>query len=168
MAKRKTASKTSKKVELDFNFNKPKKSESKKVNKKLKKLGFGTVCLILFVLAVGVAGGFFGVKFLTRNDCFEIVGNDELTLTLDKTYEDTGVKIVAFGKDESDKVEIETNLEKHEDGTYSADSEGTYYIQYTATNLKYGKIFKIKKIRLITFVEPTEQEEIFNAGGNNE
>ena len=39
---------------------------------------------------------------------------------------------------------------------------------YTVDNLKYGKIFKVQKIRLITFVEATEQDEIdsLNPGGN--
>ena len=59
---------------------------------------------------------------------------------------------------------VETNLKKNNNDEYYADEEGTYYIAYTVEDLKYGTIFKIQKIRLITFVEATEQDEI--QGGN--
>ena len=132
----------------------------------MKKLGAGTLITALILLVVGAFGGFFGFKVLTKNDCFVLNGKDEITLQIGEKYTDDGVKVVAFGKDETEKVQIETNLTKNEDGTYSAEEEGTYYITYTVDSFKYGTIFKIKKIRLITFVEPTEQEEITGAGGN--
>ena len=168
MATRKTASKTSKKATVSFDWgnNKPSKRETKKINKNLKKLGDGTLITALILLVVGTVGGFFGFKVLTKNDCFVLNGKDEITLQIGEKYTDDGVKVVAFGKDETEKVQIETNLTKNEDGTYSAEEEGTYYITYTVDSFKYGTIFKIKKIRLITFVEPTEQEEITGAGGN--
>lgn len=85
-------------------------------------------------------------------------------MEIGETYLDEGVKVVAFGVDETDKVEIETNLKKDKDGAYFAQTEGTYYIKYTVNNIKYGSIFKVQKIRLIHFVEPTESEEL---GGAN-
>ena len=72
MAGRKTTSKVSKKVEVDFDFNKPSKKSTRKVKSKLKKLSMGTVCLAIFLLVVGVVGGYFGVQYLTKNDCFNI------------------------------------------------------------------------------------------------
>ena len=57
---------------------------------------------------------------------------------------------------------------ENEDGTFTATEEGTYYITYTVDNFKYGKLLKVQKVRLISFVEQTEQEEIqdANQGGN--
>jgi len=161
---RKSTSKVSKKVDLDLNINKPSKRTTRKVKTKLKKLSFGVVMLAIFLLAVGVVGGYFGVLYLSRNDCFNIVGAEEITLEIGESYLDEGVRVIAFGVDETDKVEIETNLKKNNDGKFYAQTEGTYYIKYTVNNIKYGSIFKVQKIRLIHFVEPTESEEL---GGAN-
>lgn len=159
MATKKSTSKVIKKVEVDLKLNKPSKKTTKKAKKEIKKLSTGVVCLALLLLAVGVVGGFFGVQYLSRNDCFYIIGQEEVSITLNETYEDEGVKIVAFGVDDSSKVKVETNM-KTNDGKYYAESEGTYYIKYTVSNIKYGSIFKIQKIRLIHVVEPTENEEL--------
>ena len=161
---RKSTSKVSKKVELDLNINKPSKRTTRKVKTKLKKLSFGVVMLAIFLLTVGVMGGYFGVQYLSRNDCFNIVGAEEITLEIGESYLDEGVRVVAFGVDKTDKVEIETNLKKDNNGKFYAQTEGTYYIKYTVNNIKYGSIFKVQKIRLIHFVEPTESEEL---GGAN-
>ena len=165
MAKRKLTSKVSKKVELDLNIDKPSKRTTRKVKTKIKKLSFKVVVFAVFLLAVGVVGGYFGVQYLSRNDCFNIVGADEITLEIGEKYVDEGVNVVAFGVDETDKVEIETNLKKDKDGKFYSQTEGTYYIKYTVNNIKYGSIFKVQKIRLIHFVETTESEEL---GGANE
>ena len=171
MATRKTASKTSKKASIGFDLsdNKPSKRKQNKVKKQLKKLSFGAIMIAVSLLVVGAVGGFFGIKTITMNDCFELIGKDEITLQIGENYVDEGAKVVAFGKDDESKVKIETNLTKHEDGTYSATEEGTYYMIYTVDNFKYGTLFKIQKIRLITFVEATEAEEIesANQGGNS-
>lgn len=170
MASRKTASKTSKKATVDLSFksdNKSSKRNNKKIAKQLKKLSFGAMAIALLILVVGVLGGFFGVKFLVRNDCFELNGKDEITLQIGETYSDEGAKVIAFGKNDENKLTIKTNLKQNTDGTYYAEEEGTYYITYSVDNFKYGTLFKIQKVRLITFVEATEQEEIESAQGGN-
>lgn len=161
MAYKKSTSKVSKKVEVDLNLKKPTKKTKSKAKKQLKKLSFGTICLSIFLLAVGIVGGYFGVKYITRNDCFYIIGEEEIFITLEEDYLDEGVKVVAFGVDDSKNVKVETNL-KTKNGKYCADSEGTYYIKYTIGNIKYGSIFKVQKIRLVHVVEPTENEEVVN------
>lgn len=170
MATRKTASKTSKKATLDFDFKeeKPNKRKQNKAKKQLKKLSIGAILIAVLVLAVGAVGGFFSVKLMTKKDCFTLNGKDEITLQLNESYKDEGAKVIAFGKNDESKVKVETNLTKNDDGTYSAKEEGTYYMIYTVDNFKYGTLFKIQKIRLITFVEATEQDEIdsANQGGN--
>ena len=116
------------------------------------------------LIIVGIAGGYLTTKILTKNDCFVLNGQDEQTLfiseeTGSQTYKDEGVKVIAFGIDDSDKVEIETNMKMNEDGEYYAEEVGTYYMIYTVKNIKYGSIFKIQRIRLITFVEESEGVE---------
>ena len=164
MAKRKTTSKVSKQVEIDFDLKKPSKRTTRKAKTKLKKLSVGVIVLAIFLLFVGAIGGYFGVKYISRNDCFEIIGQEEINLTLSENYVDEGVKVIAYGIDDSKKVKVETNLKQNNQGEYYATSEGTYYIKYVVDNIKYGSIFKVQKIRLIHFVEPTESEEI---GGSN-
>ena len=165
MATKKTAGKTSKKATLDFNFNldnKPSKRKQNKAKKQLKKLSVGAVLIAVFMLALGAVGGFFTIKVLSKNDCFILNGKDEITLQIGEKYTDEGAKVIAFGKEDSSKIKIETNLIKNEDGTYSANEEGTYYMIYTVDDFKYGSLFKIQKIRLINFVEPSED----TLGGN--
>lgn len=163
MATRKTAKKSSSKASFNVEIDKPSKRTSKKINKTIKKINPLTIFIAVVLLAVGAVGGFFGIKVLTKNDCFEIVGSDVVTLTLNESYVDEGVKVIAFNKDNRDKVVVETNLKQKEDGSYYADEVGTYYITYNVTNLKYGSVFKIQKVRLIDVVEQAESEEIENA-----
>lgn len=155
MPARKTATKTSNKVKLNIGTTKTTKKQQRKARNTLKKLGAGVILTAILVFAIGGAIGFFGCKYLTRNDCFTINGEEELTLVVGETYVDEGAKVVAFNKDDSSKVRVSTNLTKTNMG-YTSDEVGTYYIEYTVDNLKYGSIFKIKKIRLITFVELSE------------
>lgn len=165
----KTYGKTSKKATVSFDWNNDKKSNkktSKKVNKAMKKVSLAAICGAILFLTVGAVGGFFGVKFLTKNDCFALNGKDEITLQIGEKYIDEGAKIVAFGKDVSKEIIIETNLKQNNDGEFYAEEEGTYYIVYKSKNFKYNSLFKVQKIRLVTFVEATEQEEIENVGGN--
>lgn len=159
MPNKKTTTKISKKATADIEVSKPSKRTTKKAQKEIKKMGMGTTCLAIFLLVAGVVGGFFGVKYISRQDCFEIIGQDEITLSIGEEYLDEGVKVVAFGVNDANKVKTETNL-KIKNGKYYAETEGTYYIKYTVDDIKYGSIFKIQKIRLINFVEPTEAEEI--------
>lgn len=136
---------------------------------KIKKLGFKAILIILIVTVIGGAIGAGVCWFVCRNDCFNIIGNDEITLTLKQegeqfnkrnSYTDQGVKIVSFGKDVSKDVYIETDLKQNQDGSYYADEVGTYYIIYKTNDIKYGKIFTVKRIRLITFVEGTPDNEV--------
>ena len=102
--------------------------------------------------------------FTCKNDTFELIGKDEITLTLNDKYTNQGVKAISFGKDISAEILIETNLLTDENGDYYAEDIGTYYIKYYSKDVKYGTIFKVEKIRLITFVEPSEEIDV--DGGN--
>jgi len=130
-------------------------------------LGAKAILIILIVTLIGVAIGASVCWTLTRDDCFVIIGNDEITLTLRaegeeinsrNSYTDEGVKVVSFGRDVSDKVYIKTDLKRNEDGSFTADEIGTYYIIYKVDDIKYDKIFTVQRIRLITFVESEEPD----------
>ena len=168
MATKKTASKTSSKAKLNINFDeqvttnskrKPTKRTQKKVEKSIKKVGFSALVFALLFLIIGAGAGWFATKMICKNDCFEIVGMDEISIEIGTNYVDQGVKIIAFGKDEKDSVSIETNLTKNVDGSLTSPEEGTFYIKYKSDCFKYGKLFKVEKIRLISFVEPSEPSE---------
>lgn len=157
----KKASKIEKSAQLNVDTSdiKIKKSTKNKVKRTIKGTTKKTwLCAFLFLI-VGAVIGFLSFHFVCKNDCFEFVGKDELCFTLGETYTDTGVKIISFGKDISSQVKVETNLLCDENGNYYATEIGTYYIKYTSTDIKYGKLWSIQKIRLITFVEQSEGGE---------
>ena len=140
---------------------------TKKTKSSIKKLGFKAVLIILFITLIGGVIGFGACWYVCADDCFSIIGNEEITLTLrdenedinsNNSYCDEGVKIVSFGRDISNKFYIETNLKQYPNGNYYADEIGTYYIIYKVDDIKYGKIFTIQRIRLVTFVEPTPND----------
>ncbi len=171
MANKKSVSKTSKKATVNFrwdNTTKTNKKTSKKTEKNLKKLSGGALLIAFICLVFGVVSGFLGLGIITRNDCFVLNGKDEISRRIGESYKDDGAKVIAFGKNDSNKIKIETNLKTNPDGSFFAEEEGTYYIVYTVDNFKYGKLFKVQKIRLVSFVEPTEEGEILDAnqGGN--
>lgn len=163
MATRKTASKSSGKVGFNLDVNKPSKRTSKKVKKQMKKASPIAIIVAILLLVVGAVGGFFGIKVLTKNDCFEIIGKEYVTLYVEENYVDEGAKVIAFNKDDSSKVVVDTNLKKREDGSLYANEIGTYYITYNVNNLKYGSIFKVQKVRIIDVVDAGELEEIESA-----
>lgn len=158
MATKKTASKTSSRAQLDLDYNeKQAKKTGKKVGKTIKKLKPVSILLAVLLLLAGVCGGWFAFGFVTRNDCFELVGTDEQTCFVGEKYFDEGVKIVAFGKDVSQDIEIETNLVQNDDGSFSSNEEGTFYIVFKSKNIKYNSLFKVQKIRLVNFVEKSDE-----------
>ncbi len=159
MATRKSASKTSSRAKSNISASgvKVDKKSQRQVENTLKNASLKVFVFGLIFLIVGLLLGAGAWWIVCRNDCFAIIGNDEIELTLDETYEDFGVKVVAFGKRlDKDDIIIETNLKKDTDGKYYADEVGTYYIKYSTENFKYGKLFKVEKVRLVTFVEPSE------------
>lgn len=166
MAKKKTARKVRTKAEFNFDIdNNSSKSAKNSTKKNLKRIGTGGIIAVVVMLIIGVVGGIFSFKYFTRNDCFDLIGKDELTLTLGETYIDESIHAVSFGRDVSDKVYIETNLQINQDGEYYADEIGTYYIVYKVKDFKYDKLFKIQRIRLIQYVEESEDILIDEVGG---
>ncbi len=161
MAVRKKATKTSKKAESGISVSDIEVSSKTKKNaeKALKNAGAKVLLCVFIFLIVGIVVGAGAWWFVCKDDCFELIGNDEIVLTLDEEYVDDGVNIIAFGQDESDSVVIETNLSVNDAGNYYSDEIGTFYITYKSECFKYGKLFKVQKVRLVTFVEVSEGGE---------
>ena len=135
------------------------KKDKNKIAKDIKKLTPKNIFIALLLIILGFsigAGAYYGIS---KNDCFQLVGEEELTFSLSDTYKDEGVKIIEFNKDISNTAYIETNLKQNSEGEFYAEDIGTYYIKYMTDSIKFGKIFKIAKIRLITFVEESESGE---------
>ena len=164
MATKKTTSKTSSRASVNL----PSKSAPavkkrtvkksvKTAEKQLKKIGAKGFIAALLCLIIGVGAGIGAYFIVCKNDAFEIIGEDEITITLNDKYVEQGVKIVEFGKDISDKYETETDLKLTDEGLPT--ELGTFYVKYKVNSVKYGKIFKIEKIRLISVVETSEGGE---------
>ena len=148
----KTAHKAGKNIQLS-------NSTSKAVKGRVKRAGTKTLLIAFIMLIVGamVGGGTWWI--VCRNDCFDLVGQESVSLTLEESYIDQGVKIIAFGRDERQSIEIETNLKTDENGNFYSDEAGVFYIKYKSSCFKYSKLFKVEKVRLISVVEQSEGGE---------
>lgn len=176
MATKKTATKTSSRAKLNVPTGKtcaPKKKSAPSAAKRKAAVAIGTAAAtttaatvktlkgknliaVLLCFIIGIAAGVAAFFVVSKNDTFELIGNDEITLFIGDEYVEEGVKIIEFGKDVSDKVSKEGNLVL-ENG--KATELGTFYIKYFSDTIKYGKLFKIEKIRLINVVEISEGGE---------
>lgn len=124
-----------------------KKTKLEKTIKKQSKLHpLATIFVIIF-LVCGLLGGWFTVKYLTKNDKFEIVGEQTITLTLGEDYVDEGAVAVSFGKDISSKIKSENNVDKAK--------VGRYFIKYTVDDFRYKSVVKY---RYIVYVEEVTNE----------
>lgn len=112
------------------------------------------ICFIL-ALAIGVGVCF----FLGRNDKFDMLGAEQIYLAVNEKYSDEGVDIKEFGINLSKKAIVDTDLKSDGNGNYYADSAGDYYIAYTVKSLKFGLIYPVQKIRLISVIGESEGGE---------
>ena len=98
--------------------------------------------ILLVILAFGGVGGFFGAKFLIKNDKFEINGDQEVVLEVGDYYLEKGATIISFGRDISKQVKI--------DSTVDTTQAGQYYVKYTVEDIRFGEI---ERYRYVTVVE---------------
>ena len=115
---------------------------SKKNIEKVKKKHPIAFIFVIALFAVGIFGGYFTVKTLTKNDTFELIGEKYITLTLGQSYQDEGAKAVFFGKDISGEIVTENNID------YS--SVGQYYIKYEYSNFLYKDITIYRYVTIIS------------------
>ena len=99
----------------------------------------------ILALAVGVGAGALAYSAVTAGDTFELVGQGEYILEVgsgEMLFKDRGARAVSRGQDISDKVTVETTLEKNADGAYIIDcsEEAVYMIKYRVKDEKYGEV----------------------------
>ena len=115
---------------------------TKTAKKLLRKIPAGVKVLLVLLLLVGIAGGYFAVKFVSKNDHFVLKGQATYSIEAGTpfTYREEGVDAVCFGRDVSGKLHVETTLQKNAAGEYiiPTDEEGVYTITYTVDCLKFG------------------------------
>lgn len=111
------------------------KREAKKAVKKAHK---GYIITVVIALAIGLLGGWFGMGYVTRYDVFEINGEKTNVYHVGDTirYVDEGINYISYGEILSDACEIETDMTKNDDGSYTADtsSTGSYVLTYRITS----------------------------------
>lgn len=138
------------------------KKSSNNLNKTIKKVSFKGVLIALVVLVCCLCVGVGASYFLTKDDCFKLIDNKDIVLSVETPYVEDGYKVIEFGKDISNKVTIETNMKIDENGNYTPQYDelgnpvaGEYYIIYKVNSFKYSKFSTVEKIRLITFEDIT-------------
>lgn len=114
------------------------KNNEKTVKKELSKFNTTTKVVGLFLFVIAVFAGIFTTYYFTKNDTFQLIGETEITLKVGDEYIEQGVKIIAFGKDISDKVIIT--------GTVNTDVADEYVIKYTVDNFRFKNYTLYKKI----------------------
>lgn len=136
---------------------------TKTAKKLLRKIPAGVKVLLVLLLLVGIAGGYFAVKWVSKNDHFVLKGQATYSIEAGTpfTYREEGVDAVCFGRDVSGKMQVETTLQKNAAGEYIIpDEEGVYTITYTVDCLKFGDKNpngQIKRIRTFS-VSVTEED----------
>lgn len=161
MADKYTKKQTGAKINLNLSSfgggKKPGKRKQKKAVKTVKSMGVAGILVVLLFLLIGAGIGVGAMFVMSKNDCFEIVGKDDMYLATSDYYIDEGCKVVSFGKDISKDVIVETNLLKADDGSYYAVENGDYYIKYTTNDIKYGKLFVVEKYRIVRVTDKASE-----------
>lgn len=125
------------------------------VKKAVKRTHKGMLLIVFLCLIIGAVGGYFTYRTLTKNDCFDLVGESEITLEVGADYSEAGVKIRSIGRDISAKATTEILYRPFdgEEQTVTAvdtQKEGEYIIVYRVKDVKYGDF---KRVRVVTVGE---------------
>ncbi len=128
----------------------------RKAKSKVKRLHTATKVLAVLFLLIGIAAGAAVCIFMSQDDRFVLKGDTAFSIDVgtEFTYTEQGVEAVCFGRDVSEKLSIETELEQDANGNYiiPTDKEGVYTITYTVDAYKFtkGENGIIKRIRTFT------------------
>lgn len=141
-------------------------AQRKKLKKAISKFHFATKVVIVLFLLVGMFIGFEVCSWISLQDRFTLKGSSAFSLDVGSSgstylYAEEGIDAICFGRDVSDKMQVETDLEKDNEGRYiiPTDKEGVYTITYTVDCFKFGENAPngvIKRVRIFT-VTATEE-----------
>ncbi len=125
------------------------------------RLHTATKLLMVLALLAGLAAGAFVCWRASRDDRFVLKGQTSFSIdfmegsTTPYYYTEEGVEAYCFGKDVSEKLSVETTLQRDAEGRYMipTDKEGVYTITYTVDAPKFGEKApngQIKRVRVFT------------------
>lgn len=147
------ATKTKKSYDGDISVSRSSKRKMKKQAKKLNWL------IVLPMILIGLAVGFFGLKFVFKNDGFAMVDaktvDDIMYIGGDSDYEkytELGVKCISFGKDYSSDVQVvyyyrsDLSSDAKQVDTVDESVAGMYYAVYKTDAPRYKKVTLIRNI----------------------
>lgn len=104
---------------------------------------------MVIVFIVGGVCGYFVTNYITRNDKFEILGEKNIVLVLGEEYGEeegtAGAVVISFGRDISDKVVAESNID------YEA--VGDYYIRYSVDDIRFRGVYRYRYIEIVESLE---------------
>ncbi len=120
------------------------------------------IILAVVLFALGAAGGFFGLRYLTRDDGFSMVGEDFVEIQMYAPYEEPGATGIFFGKE----AQVKTEYYYREDISHDAVKvngvdtavNGFYYAVYTCDGFPYRGIELIRTIEVMRVEDDGEIE----------
>lgn len=130
----------------------------RKAKSKIKKIHTATKAIAVLCLIAGLALGAAVCLALSQKDHFTLKGETQFSIDAGTayTYAEQGVEAVCFGRDVSNKlnVEVSEGITTDANGNYVIPAEeGVYTITYTVDCLKFGESAPngvIKRIRVFT------------------
>ena len=130
----------------------------RKAKSKIKKIHTATKVIAVLCLVAGLALGAAVCLALSQKDHFTLKGETQFSIDAGTAYiyQEQGVEAVCFGRDVSNKlnVEVSEGITADANGNYVIPAEeGVYTITYTVDCLKFGESAPngvIKRIRTFT------------------
>ena len=110
----------------------------KPLKKTLKRANKTVLLYLMLFLVLGIASGYSASLHLTKDDKFELLGDKNINLNLNETYNELGASVISFGKNLDDKIHIESNVD--------TSKEGEYVVIYTVNSLKYKDIRRVRYV----------------------
>lgn len=134
------------------------KRARRKAKSKIKKLHTATKVIAVLCLIAGLAIGAAVCLAMSKKDHFTLKGETQFSIDAGTsyTYKEQGVEAICFGRDVSNKlnVEVSEGITTDASGNYVIPAEeGVYTITYTVDCLKFGENAPngvIKRIRVFT------------------
>ena len=130
-----------------------KSSSSSIASKAVKKFSKAAKLAMFLFFIIGVAASYLVCGFLCKNDCFEINGKKSTVIAVGEEYVDSGAKVIVFGQDAAQKLEIfvyenDTLVGGLED--IDTSKATTYQIMYKVSSIRFKDV---QLIRTLTILE---------------
>lgn len=142
-----------------------KSSSSSVATRTIKKLSKATKLAMVLFFIIGVVASYLVCGFLCKNDCFEINGKKSTVITVGDEYVDSGAKVIVFGNDATQKLEIyvyenNTLIGRLED--IDTSKATTYQIMYKVSSLRFKDVQLIRTLTIIEQEDVAPEEDAYN------